>query len=100
MYLEEKLQYYILELEISHGGIYEVRSDLHSVIHSHSHAVIPFGLTGAAIRPVFHMGSTMLGPIPIWDISDKFGDTTLLVLNMDSRIRCQTAPLVATIRIP
>tara|TARA_Y100001934_G_scaffold78479_1_gene97511 strand:+ start:12828 stop:13583 length:756 start_codon:yes stop_codon:yes gene_type:complete len=66
-----------------HGGIYEVRSDLHSVIHSHSHAVIPFGLTGAEIRPVFHMGSTMLGPIPIWDISDKFGDTTLLVLNME-----------------
>ena len=66
-----------------HGGIYEVRSDIQAVIHSHSHAVIPFGLTGMEIRPVFHMGSTMLGPIPIWDIADNFGDTTLLVLNME-----------------
>ena len=66
-----------------HGGIYEVRSDINSVIHSHSHAVIPFGLTGMEIRPVFHMGATMLGPVPIWDIADNFGDTTLLVLNMD-----------------
>jgi len=66
-----------------HGGVYEIRPDIKAVIHNHSHAVIPFGLTDTEIRPVFHMGSTMLGPVPIWDIADNFGDTTLLVLNMD-----------------
>ena len=28
-----------------HGGVYEIRPDVKAVIHNHSHAVIPFGLT-------------------------------------------------------
>ena len=29
-----------------HGAIYEKRPDVNSVVHNHSHAVIPFGVTG------------------------------------------------------
>ena len=29
-----------------HSGIYEARADIRSVVHSHSQAVIPFGVGG------------------------------------------------------
>jgi len=66
-----------------HGAILERRPDINAVVHNHSHAVIPFGISGVPIRPVVHVGSTMGGEVPIWDIRDTFGDTSLLVLNMD-----------------
>ncbi|MBT5051409.1 MAG: class II aldolase/adducin family protein [Rhodospirillaceae bacterium] len=66
-----------------HGGVYEKRPDALAVIHNHSSAIIPFGVTGVALRPILHMGSVAGGDIPTWDIHDKFGDTHLLVTNMD-----------------
>jgi ribulose-5-phosphate 4-epimerase/fuculose-1-phosphate aldolase len=66
-----------------HGGVYERRPDIHAVVHNHSHTVIPFGVTGIPIRPIIHVGASVAGDVPIWDIHDKFGDTSLLVLNME-----------------
>ena len=66
-----------------HGGVYELRPDVQAVIHSHSHAVIPFGVTGVRLQPVLHMGASVGPDVPVWDIHDNFGDTTLLVTNMD-----------------
>ena len=65
-----------------HGGIYETRGDVHAIIHNHSNAVIPFGVTGVRIQPVLHMGAAAGPDILVWDIRDKFGDTHLLVTNM------------------
>jgi len=66
-----------------HGGVFEVRPEVQAVVHNHSHAVIPFGVTGVKLRPMVHFGSTMGVDVPVWDIRKTFGDTTLLVLNMD-----------------
>lgn len=66
-----------------HGGVYETRPDAMAVIHNHSHAVIPFGVTGVPLRPVLHMGAAAGADLPVWDIRDRFGDTTLLVTNME-----------------
>ncbi len=66
-----------------HGAIYEQRPDVNSVVHNHSHAVIPFGVTGVKLRPIVHVGATIGTDIPVWDIRDRFGDTNLLVVNMD-----------------
>jgi len=66
-----------------HGGVFEARPDVMSVVHSHSHSVIPFGVTGVKLQPVFHMGASVGPDVPVWDIRDNFGDTTLLVTNMD-----------------
>ena len=66
-----------------HGAIYEARSDVNSVVHNHSHAVIPFGVTGVSLRPLLHVGGAIGENIPVWDIADKFGDTNLLVVNME-----------------
>lgn len=66
-----------------HGAIYEARPDVHSVIHNHSHAVIPFGVTNTPLRPLAHVGASIGTHVPVWDIRDKFGDTNLLVVNME-----------------
>ncbi len=36
-----------------HGEIYRARPDVQSVVHAHTPAVIPFGVTGVPLRPVF-----------------------------------------------
>jgi ribulose-5-phosphate 4-epimerase/fuculose-1-phosphate aldolase len=65
-----------------HGGIYEARPDVHSVVHNHSPSVIPFGVTGAKLKPLLHMCANIGHEVPIWDSHDHFGDTALLVENM------------------
>jgi HCOMODA/2-hydroxy-3-carboxy-muconic semialdehyde decarboxylase len=54
-----------------------------SVVHNHSESVIPFGVTGSKIRPVFHMGAAIGHEVPVWDSHERFGDTALLVENME-----------------
>lgn len=66
-----------------HGAIFERRPDVNSVVHNHSHAVIPFTVTGAKLRPMIHVGAAIGSEIPVWDIRDNFGDTNLLVVDMD-----------------
>jgi len=68
-----------------HAAIYEARPDIVSVVHAHAEDTLPFGIaTATKLRPVIHSGS-FIGPyVPVWDISDKFGgDTNVLVTNMD-----------------
>jgi HCOMODA/2-hydroxy-3-carboxy-muconic semialdehyde decarboxylase len=65
-----------------HGAVYEARPDVLAVVHAHAEDVLPFGITGAPLRPVIHSGSFMGEQVPVWDIRDKFGDTNLLVTNM------------------
>jgi ribulose-5-phosphate 4-epimerase/fuculose-1-phosphate aldolase len=62
-----------------HGRIYAARPDVHAVCHNHAPATIPFGVTGAALRPIFHMAAVIGSAIPVWDIASRFGDTNLLV---------------------
>jgi HCOMODA/2-hydroxy-3-carboxy-muconic semialdehyde decarboxylase len=53
-----------------HGEIYKARSDVGAVIHSHSPAVIPFGITEVPMRPVYHQSTFLYGGVPVWDIRD------------------------------
>jgi ribulose-5-phosphate 4-epimerase/fuculose-1-phosphate aldolase len=62
-----------------HGAIYEARPDVHSVVHNHSHAVIPFAVAGKKLRPLMHVCSVIGSDVPVWDSGDEFGDTDLLV---------------------
>ncbi len=66
-----------------HGAIYESRADVTSVIHNHSHAIIPYGVTPVRLRPLLHVAASIGEEIPVWDIRNKFGDTNMLVVNMD-----------------
>jgi ribulose-5-phosphate 4-epimerase/fuculose-1-phosphate aldolase len=65
-----------------HGGLYEARPDIMSVVHAHAEDTLPFGIVknnDTPLRPVIHSGSFLGANIPIWDIHDHFGDTNLLV---------------------
>src|SRR6267142_1488526 len=66
-----------------HGGVYESRPEIQAVVHHHSPSVIPFGVTGTPLRPVMHMCASIGTDVPIWDSRTTFGDTNLLVTNMD-----------------
>jgi ribulose-5-phosphate 4-epimerase/fuculose-1-phosphate aldolase len=66
-----------------HAAIFAARPDVTSVIHNHSEELIPFGITGTPLRPVFHTGSRIGAEVPVWDIAERFGDTDMLVRNMD-----------------
>jgi HCOMODA/2-hydroxy-3-carboxy-muconic semialdehyde decarboxylase len=66
-----------------HGAIFEARPDVQAVVHAHAEDVLPFGIVTTPLRPVIHSGSFMGANVPVWDIADKFGtDTDLLVRNM------------------
>ena len=65
------------------GAIYEARPEVKSVVHNHSHAVIPYGVTPVPLKPVAHVGASIGKEIPVWDIRHNFGDTNLLVVNME-----------------
>ena len=62
-----------------HAAVYRQRADVGAVVHSHAASVIPFGVTGVPLRPIYHMGSVIGDEIPVWDIARRFGDTDLLV---------------------
>jgi len=71
-----------LEKDI-HGAIYAARPDVQSVIHNHCHAVLPFTVTSEPLRPIVHTCATIGLHIPVWDAHTTFGDTSLLVSNIN-----------------
>jgi HCOMODA/2-hydroxy-3-carboxy-muconic semialdehyde decarboxylase len=66
-----------------HGAIYEARPEIQSVVHNHSPSVIPFSITNQKLKPVMHICANIGHDIPVWDSQDKFGDTDLLVIDME-----------------
>ncbi len=68
-----------------HGGVYEKRADVKAVLHSHADETLPFSISKTTrLRPVIHAVGDIGEHVPVWDIADKFGDdTTLLVTNID-----------------
>src|SRR4029434_1187481 len=51
-----------------HGEIYRVRPDVRAVVHNHSPSVIPFGVTGAPLRPLYHMSAFLWPGVPVFEI--------------------------------
>ena len=66
-----------------HGSVYQARPDVMSVMHNHSYEIIPFGVSKIPLRPIFHSAGRLGQSIPVWDIRKKFGDTDLLVTDME-----------------
>jgi HCOMODA/2-hydroxy-3-carboxy-muconic semialdehyde decarboxylase len=64
-----------------HGEIYRKRPDAMAVVHSHSPAVIPFGVTKTPMVAMFHNAAFLAGGAPVFDIREKFGETNMLVSN-------------------
>jgi HCOMODA/2-hydroxy-3-carboxy-muconic semialdehyde decarboxylase len=65
-----------------HSEIYRARPDVLAVVHSHSPALIPFGVTGARLRPICHMSSFLGSLTPVFEIRLSGGESTdMLVRN-------------------
>jgi ribulose-5-phosphate 4-epimerase/fuculose-1-phosphate aldolase len=62
-----------------HGMIYRARPDVMAVVHSHSPAVIPFGITTVTLRPTFHMAGFLYQEPPVFEIRDVAGWTNMLI---------------------
>jgi HCOMODA/2-hydroxy-3-carboxy-muconic semialdehyde decarboxylase len=65
---------------VIHGEIFKARPEVMAVCHHHAASILPFCVTGAAMKPVNHLGATMGLRVPLWDSRDEFGNTNLLVV--------------------
>jgi HCOMODA/2-hydroxy-3-carboxy-muconic semialdehyde decarboxylase len=65
---------------VIHGCIYEARPDVQAICHHHADAILPFCTTDAVFQPVYHLGGTCGGAVPVWDSREDFGDTALVVV--------------------
>jgi len=53
-----------------HCEIYKARSDVHSVIHTHDLAVIPFGVAGISLKPVVAQAGFLPLETPLFEIRE------------------------------
>ena len=62
-----------------HGEIYKTRPDVKAIVHTHAPSVIPFGVTGIALRPVYHRAAFIALGVPIFEIREAAGLTDMLI---------------------
>ena len=63
-----------------HSEIYRSRPDVQGIVHSHSAAVIPFGVTGTPLRPIIHMTGFLGVPTPVFEIRETAGHRTDMLI--------------------
>lgn len=63
-----------------HSEIYKKRPNVVAVVHSHSPAVIPFGVVTRRLLPIFHMGSFLGAGAPVFEIRDSGGEATDMLI--------------------
>jgi len=63
-----------------HSEVYRARADVQAVVHNHSPAVIPFGVTGARLRPISHMSGFLAGGVPNFEIREAGGPATDMLI--------------------
>jgi HCOMODA/2-hydroxy-3-carboxy-muconic semialdehyde decarboxylase len=69
-----------------HSEIYRKRPDVMAVVHSHSPAVVPFGVVrGTKLRPVCHMCGFLGAETPVFEIRDFAGPGSDLLIR-DARL--------------
>jgi ribulose-5-phosphate 4-epimerase/fuculose-1-phosphate aldolase len=63
-----------------HSEIYRARPDVMAVVHSHSPAIIPFGVVkDVPLRPIFHMAGFLGASTPIFEIRTVDPESDLLI---------------------
>ncbi len=82
-----------------HGEILRARPDVQSVVHNHSPGVIPFGVAGAALRPVYHLSGFLGGGVPVFEIRDTAGPATDMLVRSPGLGRALAAVLAASGRV-
>jgi len=76
----------------SFTGDYRARADVRAVVHDHSPSVIPFGVTGAPLRPLYHMSAFLGGGVPVFDIRQASGAMTDMLVRDAPSVRPWPGP--------
>jgi len=64
-----------------HAAIYQARPDIGSVVHSHSPAVIPFGVVPSApLRPICHTAGFIIDQAPVFEIRETAGEASDMLI--------------------
>ena len=63
-----------------HSEIYKAHPQVQAVVHSHSPAVIPFGVTKVKLQPIFHLSSFLAFGAPVFEIRDAGGAATDMLI--------------------
>lgn len=63
-----------------HSEIFRARPQAQAVIHSHSPAMIPFGVTSARLRPICHMSGFLGAQVPVFEIRHAGGESTDMLI--------------------
>jgi HCOMODA/2-hydroxy-3-carboxy-muconic semialdehyde decarboxylase len=63
-----------------HSEIFKARPDVMAIVHSHSPSIIPFGVTPARLRALCHVSAFLGSETPVFEIRDRFGDATDLLI--------------------
>jgi ribulose-5-phosphate 4-epimerase/fuculose-1-phosphate aldolase len=63
-----------------HSEIYRAYPEVQAVVHSHSPAVIPFGVVGVTLRPIFHLGGFLGVGAPVFEIRDAGGPASDMLI--------------------
>jgi ribulose-5-phosphate 4-epimerase/fuculose-1-phosphate aldolase len=67
-----------------HGEIYRARSNVRAIVHCHTPSLIPFGVVGLPLRPVYHQSAFVAEGVPVFEIRNAAGMTDMLI--KDSRL--------------
>ncbi len=70
-----------------HSEIFRAHPQINAVVHSHSPAVIPFGVVEIPFRPVAQTGSFLCGGVPNFDLHDTFPDAANLLVTSGDKGR-------------
>src|SRR5436853_2614178 len=64
------------------------------MLHSHSPAVIPFGVSDVPLKPVFHLAAFLYDGVPVFEISQFTDDGEMLI--RDARLGDALAKTLGT----
>lgn len=67
-----------------HCAIYKENPSVKAVVHSHSPAIIPFGISNVPLKPVYHMSAFLGVNTPVFEIRETGGDQTDMLIRNPS----------------
>jgi ribulose-5-phosphate 4-epimerase/fuculose-1-phosphate aldolase len=62
-----------------HSEIYRARTDVSAVVHCHTASLIPFGVTGTPLQPIYHQSAFIAEGVPVFEIRRAAGMTNMLI---------------------
>lgn len=66
-----------------HAALFAARPDLQASCHYHAEALMPYCLGARTLGARSQTGGWMGAQVPLWDSQDRFGDTAMLVSDLD-----------------